>query len=567
MVRLFETSTKRKIKELSQKWRLIPDFDKKGDEKGYKNGLPSDARYTFVPSCWNFELDLFHHYGTTWYETEFIAEEDNAELVFGAVNNYCDIYVDGIHVAYHYGAFCEFKVELRGIGKGAHLLVVKVGAEINMTDSIPSHNSDWFNYGGIIRAVEVHSLRDCKLNFYTQYDLDVENKSAILDIYTDVTLYNGEITDNLKIKVEGDIVYSEKITVTTSTELKTQIKLDNLKLWDIGEGNLYTVSVEFGGDEMIDRIGFRKMSVNREGFTLNGRKIKLRGVNRHEENVETGFAVTPNNVKRDLAIIKDMGCNMVRGSHYPNTKFTLDMLDEEGLLFWEEIPMWGFTAPQMEQPIVAERAVNLHRDMIKRDKNHPCIVIWGLLNEADTNTEQAVKLMPKLLKAVKELDESRLITYASHRAKADLCFDNCDFISINTYPGWYGRDYHNWPNEIKEFREYADSVGQHDKPMIISEFGAGGIKGDTSFDGMIWSETYQHDYFEFTLPFLCDCPDVAGTIIWQYCDMRTSERRDVALKRPRNYNNKGLLDEHRNPKLAYFTAKRVFNERKSKENE
>lgn len=564
MLRLFETSTKRSIKELSQKWRLIPDFDNSGENTGYQNGLPKNARYTFVPSCWNFELDLFHHYGTVWYETEFVAEEDNVMLVFGAVNNYCDVYVDGKHVAYHYGAFCEFKVDLPELGKGKHLLVLKVGAELNMTDSVPSLNTDWFNYGGIIRPVEVHSIKNCKLNFHTEYDLDVENKSAVLDVYTDITVYGKALKDTLKVFIDGKELYKEDLTVDGKQTVKTQIKLDNLKLWDIGQGNLYTVTVDFGGDEISDRIGFRKMTTNREGFTLNGRKIKLRGVNRHEENVEFGFAVTPNQVKRDIAIIKDMGCNIIRGSHYPNTKMTLDMLDEEGLLFWEEIPMWGFTDSVMAEPIVAERAINMHKDMVSRDRNHPCIVIWGLLNEAETHKEQSTILLPKLLKTVKALDTTRLITFASNHAKQDLCFDNVDFIAINTYPGWYGRDYRMWPEEIKEFRAYADSVGCENKCIIISEFGAGAIKGDTSFDGMIWSETYQQDYFEFTLPCLCDHPDVAGTIIWQYCDMRTSEKRDVALKRPRNYNNKGLLDEHRNPKMAYFTAKRVFNERKEK---
>ena len=564
MLRLFETSSKRNIKELSQKWRLIPDFDNSGLEKGFANGLPQEARYTFVPSCWNFELDLFHHYGTVWYETEFIATEDNAMLVFGAVNNYCDVYVDGKHVAYHYGAFCEFKVDLPAIGKGKHLLVLSICAELNMTDSIPSLNTDWFNYGGIIRPVEVHSIKDCRLNFYTEYDLNVESKCAVLNVYTDITPYNGALIDTFKIFIDGKEAHSETLTVDSAKTIKTQIKLDNLKLWDIGQGNLYTVTIEFGGDDISDRIGFRKMTSDREGFILNGRRIKLRGVNRHEENVEFGFAVTPNQVKRDIAIIKDMGCNIIRGSHYPNAKTTLDMLDEEGILFWEEIPMWGFTATVLEQPIVAERAMNMHKDMIARDRNHPCIVIWGLLNEAETHKAPAVPLMAKLLETVKSLDTTRLITFASNHAKEDLCFEFVDFISINTYPGWYGRDYHLWPQEVKEFRNYADSVGAENKCMIISEFGAGAIKGDTSFDGMIWSETYQNDYFEFTLPCLCDHDDVAGTIIWQYCDMRTSEKRDVALKRPRNYNNKGLLDEHRNPKLSYFTAKRVFNERKGK---
>ena len=334
MLRLFETSSKRNIKELSQKWRLIPDFDNSGLEKGFANGLPQEARYTFVPSCWNFELDLFHHYGTVWYETEFIATEDNAMLVFGAVNNYCDVYVDGKHVAYHYGAFCEFKVDLPSIGKGKHLLVLSICAELNMTDSIPSLNTDWFNYGGIIRPVEVHSIKDCRLNFYTEYDLDVESKSAVLNVYTDITPYNGALIDTFKIFIDGKEAHSETLTVDSAKTIKTQIMLNNLKLWDIGQGNLYTVTIEFGGDDISDRIGFRKMTSDREGFILNGRRIKLRGVNRHEENVEFGFAVTPNQVKRDIAIIKDMGCNIIRGSHYPNAKTTLDMLDEEGVLFW-----------------------------------------------------------------------------------------------------------------------------------------------------------------------------------------------------------------------------------------
>ena len=121
MLRLFETSTKRDIKELSQKWRLMPDFDNSGDKNGYANGIPTDARYTFVPSCWNFELDLFHHYGTTWYETEFdapsIDAREKAYLKFDAVDCFATYFVNGKEIGKSENAFIEHEFEVTDVIK------------------------------------------------------------------------------------------------------------------------------------------------------------------------------------------------------------------------------------------------------------------------------------------------------------------------------------------------------------------------------------------------------------------------------------------------------------------
>lgn len=565
MLRLFEASTKRSIRELDGSWRMLPDLDGSGEQKGYPNGLPEAARRTFVPSCWNFELDLFHHYGTVWYETAFEAVEEHVTLVFGAVNNVCDVYVDGAHISHHYGPFCEFSVDLPKLGTGTHRLVLKVNNLQNTVDTIPLHGSDWFEYGGIIRPVEVHSHKSCRLTFHTEYELDVEARAAEVDFVVDITPFTARVRDTLKIQFNGQTVCEKRISIDKPTIERLHARVEDLRLWDIGKGNLYTVSVAFGNDEIRDRIGFRKFEVTRDGFLLNGRPIKLRGVNRHEENYETGFAVTPNQAKRDLAIIQDLGCNMVRGSHYPNAKTTLDMLDEAGLLFWEEIPVWGFNEEQLAEPKVLERGCAMHRELVLRDRNHPCVVIWGMLNEGKTDTEPARRLLRQFRETIRSLDTTRPITYASDRPLTDICQEYADFISINAYFGWYGGGYEVWPQKLAEFRAYADAQGHTDKPIVLSEFGAGGIKGETSFDGMIWSETYQNEYFDWVLPRLCDSELLAGTLIWQYCDTRTSEKRSRALVRPRNFNNKGLLDEHRSPKHAYYTVRRVYRERKAQD--
>lgn len=565
MLRLFKTSGKRHIAELDSTWRMIPDFDGTGAQKGYGAGLPQEARNAFIPSCWHFELDLFHHYGDVWYETEFEAKEDNVVLCFGAVNNACEVYVDGKQIHSHYGPFCEFEAELAGIGKGNHTLVLKVNNVTNKVDTIPQLGTDWFDYGGIIRPVEVHSLKECRLSFHTRYDLNVEDRCAEVEVIVEVTPYTGRLEDTLCVSVGGKTVASKALCVTEKTTESLRFSLEDLALWDIGQGNLYTVTVSFGGDELTDRIGFRKFTCSREGFQLNGRPLKLRGVNRHEEDYETGFAVTPNQIRRDIAIIKDLGCNMIRGSHYPNSKLTLDMLDEEGLLFWEEIPIWGFEGAAIAHPMIHERAKAMHREMVTRDRNHPCIVIWGLLNESGSDSEETKALLADLRAVVTGLDNTRLITYATHRPRTDISYEYADFISINAYPGWYGKDYKEWPEELKVYRAHADSMGQSHKPMIISEFGAGGIKGDTAFDSMLWSETYQNEFFDWVLPRLCDSELLSGTIIWQFCDMRSSEYRPSALRRPRGFNNKGLVDEHRCPKQAYFTVKREYRSRSKSE--
>ena len=566
MIRMFDIGRK-SVQELNS-WRMTPDFNGVGKAEEWYKTPPADLRLATVPSCWNLELDLFTYTGDVWYFTDFVAETDNVRLVFGAVNNECDVWVDGDLVASHYGAFMEFAVELPHLGAGKHTLTVRVSAYHNLEDTIPLERVDWYNWGGLIRAVELHGFGEAAIVRYrVYYELDVAARAA--DVRAEITLsaFGGSVTDTLTFSLGGKSV-SKTVTVTGEEKFTLELgRLEDLKLWDIFEGNLYMAEVTFAGDCLRERIGFREFCTEGRNLMLNGRRVELRGVNRHEDHPVTGFAMAPAMIKRDLDIIRKTGCNMVRGSHYPNSKLTLDLLDEMGFLFWEEIPMWGFDPAALARPRVHERAVAMHHEMIARDFNHPAIVIWGMENEANTGCDASPELLKLLYATVKGLDSTRVVTYACNRPQDDICMEYCDMISINVYPVWYGNILNGgspsepeiWPAFIDKFEQRLISRGLNEKPLVISEFGVGGIPGNNDpFAPVRWTEEYQEDYYRRALPLIMKHRRTAGTIIWQYCDTRSAILKLMALQRPRSFNNKGLLSEYRVPKRAWYVVKELY---------
>ena len=567
MIRLFDIGRAGRVYELAEGWRMMPDPEGIGRSEGWERGLPEDARLATVPSCWNFELDLFTYTGDVWYSTVFEAREENVRLVFGAVNNECDVYVDGALVTSHYGAFMEFGVTLPHLGTGMHTLTLRVSAFHNMLDTIPLMRTDWYNYGGIIRPVEVHAFRDAAiLRYRVKYTLNVGARSADVLVECDLSAFCDEVTDILSVTLCGRR-YEKKVTLrgedTVTVPLGT---IGDLTLWDIDEGNLYTVEVAFAGDTLRERIGFREFRVEGQKLLLNGREVAMRGVNRHEEHPDHGFAVPPALIKRDLDLIRHLGCNTVRGSHYPNSKVTLDLLDEMGLMFWEEIPMWGFKVRNLVNDTVKERAVRMHEEMITRDYNRPSIVVWGLENEAETKAEEARGIMKAMHDTVRALDPVRPITYTINRPDAELCYEYADIISVNLYPAWYGSlypdipgSYESWPQMIERIAGRMEQFGAGDKPLMITEFGGGAIVGCVDpFTDIRWTEPHQVKIIDRALHHLIANDRVVGTIVWQFADCRAALEQGMALSRPRGFNNKGIMNEYRMPKLAFETVREHY---------
>ena len=204
--------------------------------------------------------------------------------------------------------------------------------------------------------------------------------------------------------------------------------------------------------------------------------------------------------------------------------------------------------------------------MVEASINHPSIVLWGFMNEAGDDKEVGASLLRELAAAVRSVDCSRPVTNATMHIRTALALDAFDVISFNIYPGWYEgantadpRPLDRIAPTLDEILGRLDTPELRDKPVIISEIGAGGIYNWRDRIAGIWSEEYQADYLDTVCTYFEQRPRVNGLALWQFTDGRTYAAGGV-LGRPRAFNNKGTLDEYRRPKLAYDVVKKHFRE-------
>ncbi|GHU75923.1 beta-glucuronidase [Spirochaetia bacterium] len=565
MNRLFEENKNRRIVSLDGVWQFRTDAENIGVKEGWAKALPKDCREMPVPSLWTCQPEYYRYEGAAWYWRTFTAS-GFAALVFHGVTGTADVYVDGVHAGRHYGGWTGFEVLLKDLADGEHFLALRVDSSSNHTDTIPLTVADWYHHGGIIRGTELHLHDTVRItHFAIRYTLS-SLKDGKADAQVECSLRFSSNTAQsirriVKILVDGALAAETAVSIAGNGEAKITFSMKQAALWSCESPALYRFDAEIVSDASIaddgvaDMTGFRLIEARDGKILLNGKAVKLKGVNRHEEHPDFGHALPLSLHYKDMAIIKDAGCNTIRGSHYPNAQSFLDLCDREGILFWEEVPMWQFHEAQHKNPLVLERATAMHTEMVERDINHPSIIMWGLHNENDMTTQAALLFSKSLAQTIRALDSSRLLTYATMMPLEDICFSLVDVVSINKYFGWYVGVNDDWKTFLHDFYKKLDDEGYGGKPVIISEFGAGAIPGVRNFDAPKWSEDFQAEHLDYTLKLFLADPRIVGTYIWQYCDIRVGWD---SMGRPRGFNNKGIVDEYRRPKLAYKTVKEHY---------
>ena len=556
MEHIYETHSKRNTINLCGEWQYCLDKSGKGENEKWYESFPEDYNFINIPGCWNLELGLYEYVGKVWFRKEIETDDTYIKLSFGAVTGLAEVYLDGEHLGSHYGGWLMFSFE-KFVAKGKHCLVVCVDNTSNNSNTIPLKYVDWYNYGGITRSVKVETfnkpfIKKSKIMYTLSDDLSRAELCAYVtisnpfgyDYNTDVSFFCG---DKL-LKTVNTNISGEQIVEIKGIELK------DIKLWDIYQGNLYDFKIATKDDDEFQKIGFRKIEARDKAIYLNNKPIFVKGVNRHEQHPDWGFVMPSNLNKRDLQIIKDLGCNMVRGAHYPNTHTFIDYLDREGLLFWSEIPMWGFTSIAVKDELTLKRAKIMPDEMIEQYYHHPSIIIWGLHNEIVTDTKEGYDITEKLYNFVNEKDDTRLITYTTNRFLDDISFKFSDVICINQYFGWYEGDINSWKGWFKELRNEVSKKGCPQKPIIISEFGCPSLIGHNSFNEEKWSTQYQSKLLKEVIQNSVEQDGVCGTLIWHFSD--TTSDKDIA--KARGFNNKGIVDEYRRPKLTYYIIKELF---------
>ena len=566
MNRLFKDHLARESVSLDGAWKFLTDKDAVGFEKGWQNGLP-EGQTVIVPSVWNNELGLLTYEGLGWYEKKFITTGGTLNFMFESVMTAATVWLDGVQICYHYGAFTPFEAIVKDVAKGEHTLVVCAD---NRFDEIafPQRYTDWHNYGGIARSVSVDTLKGISiLSSRLVYELSADLKSATA--HAELRLYNAEkapTASTLCVTLNGDKIYEGDVCLEgyeASTFNTTPVTIENISLWDTEAPTLYDFVVKTETDDLIEKVGFRKIEAKDNKILLNGKSIELLGVNRHEEHPEWGFAFPPKLMKKDLDLIRDLGCNTIRGSHYPNSKIFLDMLDRDGILFWSEIPMWGvgMSKEMLHNDDFIERGYKMHQEMTKYYYNHPSIIIWGMHNELYAHFPRVLDFSKKYCAHLRTDGGNRLITHAANHPFEDETMEIDDIICLNLYHGWYWGELADWDKLVVDFEKHLKNRGWYGKPVIMSEFGAGALAGFHShFDNIRWSEEFQRDLLEYCLELFHKTDYMCGTYIWQFCNIRTSPT--LELNRARCFNNKGILDEYRNPKAAYFKVKELYHKYK-----
>jgi beta-glucuronidase len=319
---------------------------------------------------------------------------------------------------------------------------------------------------------------------------------------------------------------------------------------------LYKVVIRAGSDSIDELIGFRTIETRGTEILLNGKPIFLRGVAIHAEApYRTGRAWSDKDAETLLGWAKELGCNYVRLAHYPHDETMLRAADRMGLLVWSENPVYW--ALEFDNPKVLAKAEQQLDEEINTSRNHAAIILWSMANETP-NTAARTQFIETLATRARGLDPTRLITAALLvRGKGDAKIVDdplgqaLDVIGINEYIGWY-----------EGHPESADTTRwqiAYQKPVIVSEFGAGAKAGLHGAENDRWTEEYQANVYRHQLPMLNKIPQLRGMSPWCLMDFRSPNRPLVGIQD--EFNRKGLISDQGQKKMAFYVLQKAYKDK------
>lgn len=509
-----------------------------------------------VPGCFDATPTYAGRRGLVAYRTR-LPLRDGAphRLVFDAVQHWCRVYLAGRPLREHAGGFTRFHADLTDCAPGEADLIVLVDNRFDYRRS-PLHHEyfDWYHYGGITRPVELQRLGHRWID-----GLRVTTESLrppMVRVAVDYAAAEaGRVP--LVIACDGETILEEAVDLAATTgRLERTLTLPGAGLWSPGAPNLHYLAVRLGDDDWCERIGLRQVRVEGRQILINDEPVRLLGFCRHEAHPQFGPALPQQLLVSDVQQLRDLGCSFVRGSHYPQDPRFLDLCDEAGLCVWNEVVGWQHPAEHLTDPHFISAQLANAEEMVAMSYNRPSVILWGILNESHSHDPACRPGYQTILQRLRTLDPTRPVTYATCHVFEDVCLDLADVVSVNCYPGWYRGEIDGIPAELDRIVAHLDASGHGERPLIISEIGAGAVPGWRDWHETRWSEQYQARLLDTVIRHLfVDRDRAVGLSLWQFCDCRSSEQVSRILGRPRGFNNKGIVDEYRRPKLAYEVVK------------
>lgn len=303
-------------------------------------------------------------------------------------------------------------------------------------------------------------------------------------------------------------------------------------------------------------MGFREIRVQGHDILLNGKSIFLRGISAHEESVPNGKALTDEERLENIRLAKELGCNFMRAAHYPHDERMARLADREGILLWEEIPVYWAIRFTREKTYADAR--NQLLELIERDWNRASVIIWSVGNE-NADSDERLAFMKNLADTAHAADENRLVSAAClvsfrENAIADRLAEHLDVIGLNEYFGWYTPDFRLLPQLFEN--------SHPTKPVIVTELGADALPGHHSTITDKGTEECQVYVYEKQVETLRGIDYVRGMTPWILYDFRCPRRTSVIQG---YYNRKGLLNPEKTyKKPAFYVLQRYYQELKEK---
>ena len=544
-----------------------------GEAKGEIMPMPVPSSYNDIYTG----RDFADHVGNLYYRRTFTVSSRMLEkrlfLRFGSVTHKAEVWLNGTCLGKHSGGFLPFSFEITETAiAGENELEVIVNNIVDETTlpagrmvhqkfpGLPEEihnlpNFDFYNYSGIMRPVCLYTAPESYIE-----DISIYGKMDG-SFYWDVKA-NGEGTVSVRLL---DAAGNE---VAAGEGFKGTGQIDQVQLWEPGHPVLYSLEVTLTGrdgekDTYTEVFGFREVSIRDCRIHLNGKPVYLKGFGKHEDSPVHGRGFDMAYNVKDIGLLKWIGANSFRTSHYPYCEEMLQLCDREGILVIDEAPAVGLNAGFTATGLLggnpngtwklfktAEHHRQVLRDMVQRDKNHPCVIIWSVANEPASQEDGAKEYFEPLLNLVRELDEQKrpatLVTYEGSNPVSCKVAEICDLLIINRYRGWYDTE-GNLRGAAALLKDELEGFHKRcpDKPIMLGEYGADTIAGFHDINARIFSEEYQVDFLRAYGEVFDSLPYITGEHVWNFADFATAEN----IKRVGG-NKKGVFTRDRSPKMA-----------------
>lgn len=561
----------REMKTINDNW----EFRKSIDESWESVNLPH-----------TFNIDAYqqrnYYQGKGFYRRTLVLPEIVAErryyMKIDAASKAANIRVNGKEVGSHVGGYTACIVDITEYIRKENLIEITVD---NGRKDITPISADFTFWGGIYRDVWLISTPKQHFNMSNMGSDGIFISTPVVNEKRGVLKVKCEVTNDShesSILEVRSAIYSPQGKLLQTIKQKQKLKsgetyifentsgaIESPDLWSPETPSLYLVKTTLVDpksgkllDEKNHKVGFRWFTFDgSKGFFLNGKSYKLRGLNRHQDQAPAGVALDDEAHRRDIFLMKELGCNFIRISHFPQDDAILEMCDELGLLAWEEIPIINIVP---NTPGYDDNCEYNLREMIRQHYNHSSVITWGYMNEIRLTApsigkpewlackERTVNLAQRLEAVLKEEDPGRASVMAFNMTNLynEIGLNLVDVVGWNLYHGWY-------VDKLKDFNAWCEDQHRRypDQPMIISEWGAGSDKRLHSTQGRAFdfSIEYQQTYIEHYLPFIENTEWISGCAYWNFIDFNVAARQESM---PR-VNNKGLAYNNRIWKdVAYY---------------